>query len=311
MIEQTTQPDYAGATAALSQALKSMQTRLDQLTAEHDPLAATRKKYLERTVQALLPAVSPRVEANLRKSVPAYVTRDVSLMFASNRKILGLFPTSHYHQALSLLQTRLAAHLDQHKYGEIAAIDNDIAGLSSEMTALRSQILKTMDLITVLQQAASLRAPLAPDAAEQVARLAQARRVGLNGMDTRASARRSIATVKTRSGAASGASHAISSSSSHSYPADDNADLWFYFMTDIPTSLRTLVINAVIEQREADSAPVATAPTFDTGAPGGWDVAPPPAADNSSQVCTADSAMSDMAAAVSGIATDDSLGHFS
>lgn len=310
MNDQNDHPDFSGAADTLAQAQEVMQRRRDELASQISLLTSRRKAYLASTVADLLPTMSPAVLENLLRTVPTFVTASVADAFQSHRKFLGVFARAGHKQALHLLQTRLAAHLDQAKFGGLKQIDQELSELTADRSQLDAQIHKALDLLGLMHQAGKQKIQLPAEASAAVAEIA---RVGRSGP--------ALSSGSPRSGARS--SHTSSFASTTSSSSSDNSDLWIYYLTDLPTSMRTLLISSIDEQRvneavarrhtEIEKVSEEAAPARSSD----WiSDTERSFSDTQSMVCTAETVERDMAgaamaAAAFTIATDDRLGFFS
>lgn len=302
-------PDFSGAADTLAQAQEGMQRRRDELASRITNLVSRRKAYLASTVADLLPTISPTVLERLLQTVPAFVTASVADAFQAHRKFLGIFARAGHKPTLHLLQTRLAAHLDQAKFGSLKQIDQELSELTADKSQLDAQIHKALDLLGLMHQAGKQKVQLPAEASAAVAEIA---RVGRSGPPSGSGVPRGAHSLHS-----SGFSSTTSSSSS------DDSDLWIYYLTNLPTSMRTLLISSIDEQRvneavarrhaEIDRSLEQTTHAHSSV----WSADSERSfLDSSSMVCTAESVDRDMggaaiAAAAVTIATDDSLGFFS
>lgn len=289
-------PDFDNAQAALSRALESIQHRIESIDDEIVKLNQQRKAYLNSTVEALLPKISGKTLRSLQDVIPTFLTRDVLAVFERNWTVLGLH-SGTYDRDYEMLQTRLAAYLDQRQFGKLKAMDEESAGkmasLIADKGALNHQAEKAIDLLDLMQKAkkANIKIPLA--AAAQIRNIAS---VGRASVASPGGTPRPFAPV----GASTSARLTSTSSSS-----TDDSDLWFYFMTDIPTSFRTLMIESITEDRVREQK-AEQAASIDTGSSGsGWDSS----CDTSAPPNTDAAAFA--AAECTAISIDDSLGLFS
>ncbi|VWC78764.1 hypothetical protein BLA39750_01042 [Burkholderia lata] len=306
MNDQNTQPEYAGAADTLAQAREALQTRLDGVASQIYDLTAQRKSYLSSTVASLLPSISPDVLRNLQSTVAPFVSASVVEAFHTHRRFLGVFAGRGYNSTLQLLQTRLAAHLDQVKYGDLRRIDNELFELAARRNELDAQILKARDLESLMAQAARRDIAVPPSAAAAIADIA---RVGRAGVATGSNFERGSADRSGDTAARGGFASSSYSSSS------DDSDLWLYYLTDLPLSFRTLVISSIedhrIEEAEARQAAIDAAAATSSVESASWNPDAVSSAE-ASQICTPDSASADLTGGtVDAIATDDRHGLFS
>lgn len=231
----TNKSELDAAIAALSCAVEAIESRIGHIDQSIHGLSKKRRAYLKDITEQLLPAISGRVLSTLRQEVPTFVTSTVLNSFESNRKICGLFPGRGYAQALSLLQVRLSSHLDQVKFGELRSMDVELTQLSDEKINLSGRSKETLELLKLMRQAHQQNITLPAEVEEQIGRIAHVVQ------------RNSIPSHK-----AVASSRLSSTQSSSGTSGNDDFDLWFYLVTDIPTSMRTLLFSAVTEHHHHD-----------------------------------------------------------
>lgn len=303
---QSNKPEFEGAQAALSRALESLQRRIENVDHEMVDMKQRRKRYLDDLVETLLPDISGKTLRSLRDVIPAFLTREVLAAFQDSGKVLGLFRGEQYQNKLSMLQTRLASFLDQKQFGKLKQMDEEnaprLAALIADKGALNDQAQKAMELIDLMQKAKKANIALPAEAKAQIRQFAS---VGRSGSSPTGGTPRTGAPV----GAPVTTSASLVSSSSSS---NDDSDLWFYFMTDIPTSFRTLMIESITEDRaEARAEQAAQNASVDTGGGPTWDSTGDVCAPSDSSSQQDQNAAAFAAAECAVISTDDSLGRFS
>lgn len=310
----TNNKDLDGAVSALSRAAEAIERRIDATDEAIKDVSRQRKAYLTDTAERLLPAISVSVLNLLREEVPTFVTSSVKQSFADNKKFLGIFAGKGYYQTLVLLQTRLASHLDQAKYGQLRAMDVDLSQLTVQKNSLNKQGSETRELLRLMQQARKSTAPLPVQLREQITQINKTVRAGHVPAHKRQSAH---------------VSSFSSSSSNYAAGRSSDDDLLLYMLTGIPTSMRTMLFEAVTEP----SRQVETETEVFRGQGGGFggggasgDYSPSQdsdsfqsPSDNSGSASLVSAASMAGAAVLGGvaaaeianIATDDSLGPFS
>ncbi|WP_321908266.1 hypothetical protein [Burkholderia cepacia] len=304
MNDHNTQPEYTGAADTLAQARAALETRLDGVAGQIFDLTAQRKSYLSSIVASLLPSISPGVLQNLQQAVAPFVSASVVEAFHTHRRFLGVFAGRGYSSTLQLLQTRLAAHLDQVKYGDLRRIDNELSKLATRKNELDAQILKARELESLIAQAARRDIAVPPSAAAAIADIA---RIGRSGVPTGSSFYPRSADHHSSDAAARGGATSTSYS--------DESDLWLYYLTDLPLSFRTLLISSIedhrVEEAEARQAAIDAAAATSSVESASWSPDAVSSAE-ASQICTSDSASADLTGGtVDAIAVDDRLGQFS
>lgn len=220
--------DIAAAIEALGQSQAVLGERSDELAMKLAEIDRQRQLYLVASAAQLLPAISGRVLDVLREQVPGFVTTVVEQSFASHGKFLGLFAGRGYAEALTLLQTRLASHLDQIRFGDIRKMDAEAVSLGTKKAAIDARLREARELQHLLKAAQERNIPLPATTAEQVGRIVRA-----------AGTFESIP-VKPKT-----VSHASDDADASSDMDSDDTDLWFYLLTDIPVSARTLLADAL------------------------------------------------------------------
>lgn len=276
--------DLFGAIAALSSMLDSMEKRQKSIEAELQAAKRNRNQQLDQRVAALLPNLSMTTVSRLQLEVPAFATdRKVVSAFKQNRKILGLFKPSGYNEGLALLQINLKFFLEQQ--GFTRETDQSISKLEIEKTALSAKQSEALDMLRLMEKANRINAPLPTEAASTINQIAQR---------GRAYARAGTGNVQTTHSRLAGGD-----SGARQTPSDSDSDLWLWMMTDIPTSLRTLMLGAISQHHHSDGVHASKAPDAQVGI-----------CDVSTKVST-DEAPSQSVAACEPIATDDRLGAFS
>jgi hypothetical protein len=228
------------AISALSSAVEAMGRRVIGIDDALSIINANRQDYITKTAEGLLTGINPSVLRALRDEFPQFVTGVVEDSFAKNKKFLGLFATQAYTHTLTLLRTRLASHLDQIKYGDLQNKEmlETIDELITEKRQISAATKDTLDLIKVMQQARSSGVELPPVARDQIHAIAKAARTGgpLKAFPRKARASSTVSSFH-------------SHSSSYASNNDSDFDLLFYIATDIPTSLRTLMIDAISDHQ--------------------------------------------------------------
>lgn len=311
-MHETPPNELAEAIARLTSVHADLKAREAAFARDAASLTKERKGYLVDTAARLLPELSGGTLSNLLREVPDFVTAVVRRAFAENRKILGLFAGRDYRRAVQLTQARLASHLDQVKFGELEGLDIRIVDLTARRTAIEAKSREVAELLSLLQGAAQQGVPMRDDVKSLLQRL-----MAELGASERARLRgaRAPAPVRARD-ERSGES------------SDDFADLWIFWATDIPTSLRTLLLAGIAEHRPTGY--VGDEGAFGGGgASGSWDVGSPQTPINAAEGAAAAVAGAVVADAMSAslttagvgtdsvptadtvIATDDSLGYFS
>lgn len=236
MSNNNDQLDFA--ITSLSQAIVATDLQIERIDQSLKVLERKRRDYLTAMAENLISDISSPVLAELARQVPAFVTGRVRGEFASSKKFLGLFATKRYYTSLDLLRTRLASHLDHAKYGDLQSFNTESAALSAEKKELRAKINQTHELIKLMVQAKTKGIPLPAPVAEKVNRIAEVSRS------------RRVPTGSKGYSPSYSASHNRTQFTHTAAPVqDDSFDLYFYLMTDIPTSMRTLLLDVISDDK--------------------------------------------------------------
>ncbi|MPQ69374.1 hypothetical protein [Pseudomonas sp. MWU12-2323] len=307
----TSNSKFDSAISVLSSAVSALSQRQALLEDALIELSKARKSYLTQTSHNLLPGISPAVLRFLQSEVPGFVSAKVQQSFKDNKKFLGLFARKGYGNALYLLQIRLASHLDQMKYGDLRDRDAEIAQLSEEKRALDAKSKETLALLTVMQQSQIQNVQMPVEVIEQVNRIDQLARSGR--------------VPPKYSYAANRATGSRTFTSTHT-ETDNAFDLLLYILTDIPTSLRTVLLDAVSHDTQRDPFDGQGGSYGGAGASGDYSGTPDTSFDSSSSGVGMMGAVVTGGAVVLGgtvafeamsspgtdsIATDDRLGYYS
>lgn len=205
-----------------------MGERSDELSIKLAEIGRQRQLYLVSSAARLLPAISGRVLDALREQVPGFVTTVVERSFASHGKFLGLFAGRGYAEALTLLQTRLASHLDQIRFGDIQKMDAEAVSLGTKKAAIDARLREARELEQLLKRAQERNIQLPATTAEQVGRIVRA-----------------AGTFEIRPALATAGNRVVDRADASRDIESDDTDLWFYLLTDIPVSARTLLADAL------------------------------------------------------------------
>lgn len=285
---------------ALSRAVEFIELKAEKTDNALNDLNRERKAYLTATAKKLLTQISPSVRRSLDKTVPNFVTPSINKIFEVNKKIFGIFPRKGYANSLALLQTRLASHLDTVKYGNLRDYDSDIDLLSKEKKSLNIQSNDVIALLSLMQQAQTKGIVLPEELAQQVKLISSRTKSHKNPPYRPAVLSRNT-----------GIDQYVNS--------DDDFDLLLYLVFDIPTSMRTLLIDAIAgDHRQNESEHQGS---FGGGGASG-DYSSDDLGSNDGQASSADyspAIVMGSAAIIGGvaaceianIATDDRLGYFS
>ncbi|MGN7495829.1 hypothetical protein [Pseudomonas lactis] len=303
--------DLGSAINALSSIMETIERRIDALDESAGQLTRARRTYLTSAAATMLPAISKGTLRCLHEVVPDFVTAEVEARIRRNFKVLGLFARSGYNQTLTQLQTRLASFLDGKKHGEVANFDARLKSICDEKQQMHDKSNELLKLLAVMQEGHQRDVSLPGELKEQLKKIV--------------SASQSFPIVQPVSAATSPQSVVgLARSDQSRYSADESFDLWLYLATDIPTSLRTLMLDVIKEHHVEDD--LARGGSFGGGGASGdytsamGDDSPGTSFDGDSvspaAVIGGAAALGVAGAAMFGdqitdIATDDSLGAFS
>jgi hypothetical protein len=208
---------------------EAMRMLTDRLTANETLVGRTiseRQVYKDKTVQFLLPDTSVKTLAKLEKELPGFLTAPTLFHFKNNKKTWGLFAGKHYRKTVALLQTHLSSYFDVIKYGKLREIDGQLERFYEEQRKLNERINQSAEFIKSLSQAKQRNKPLPHNVVAQIRHI-------INTAEK----------CHQQSNSVTGSDLNSSNQEACFYIQDDYSDLWFYIITDIPTSVRTLMID--------------------------------------------------------------------
>ncbi len=288
------QTDLELVLAAIAESTRAAERKSERINGQIQRLRDRRSSYLLGTAATLLPDINARVLQALRSEVPGFASQTVVDCFQTNHKIFGVFKGADYRSTLAMLRTRLANHLDRTRYGGLPRIDAEIERTNAELDAHIAQSTasaeQSAELLTLLGQVKAKKVPLPAQTEAQISRIADVAR-----KRTTLDSRRQLTSPMSSRQQFVGSDKAPSGS--------DDFDLWLYMATDVPTSLRTLLLSAINSHHHG--MPTDSQGQFSgAGTSGNWGGDGP------------DQRASDAAAAATGleglaISTDDSLGRYS
>lgn len=286
-----------GAIAALSSALESMEERQRLLTKQLISAKLRRIEFFNHMVNSLLPNISNGTLKRLIYSAPEFVEEHkLKGIFEKHKNIFWLIKPPGYRDVLRSLQAQLKVYLERQRYMD--SEDKLIMDLEYEQNVMSRQQSEALEMLGLMEKAQRLKMQLPPEVQNSIKLLAQ------RGRNT------------SRAGQAqlqAGSNHFLGGHESTLQPgSQSDMDLWLWMMMDIPTSFRTLLLNAFSHSLEAShstemnsscsSTPIPHHVSMDSGC-------------SSGAVVQDDVAVFDAHAAQQGylmvIATDDRLGVFS
>lgn len=293
------QTDLELVLSAIAESTRAAERKAERIESQIRQLRLARSTYLMDTAATLLPAINTKTLQALREEVPGFVSRTVVDSFNVNHRFLWIFKGAEYRSTLAVLRMRLAQHLDRIKYGDLVRVDAEIEGMTADLDAHNAQskasTAQSAELLALLGQVKARRVPLPAQAEAQIKKIADVARGRTASNDRRH-----------QTGSRPSRQQFVGSNNSG---GSDDFDLWLYMATDIPTSLRTLLLSAINTHHHGMSTD-SQGQFSGAGASGNWDDGSSP----QSASTTRDAAAAATAAtALEGLAisTDDSLGHFS
>lgn len=293
------QTDLELVLAAIAESTRAAERKSERIHVQIQSLRERRSAYLLGTAASLLPDINARVLQALRSEVPGFANQTVVDCFQTNHKILWVFKGKNFRSTLAMLRTRLANYLDRTQYGGLPRIDAEIERAMAELDAHNAQTAasgeRNADLLALLGKVIADKVPLSARAEEQIKNIADVARER-TASDFRLHQTRSLSSKQQLVGGDRASS------------GSDDFDLWLYLATDVPTSLRTLLLSAINSHHHG--LPTDSRGQFSgAGASGSWDDAGPAQTDPTTTNVEAAAAATALGALA--ISTDDSLGRYS
>ena len=242
----TTKNDLDETIENLTAVLHSFQERRNNLDLELDLLIQERRNFIDDLSTKLLPSLSNDVYENLDEKVPSFIGIVEHDAFKANKRILGIFKPSTYNDTLYNLRMRLKAHLDQNQdttFFNLSSLNLNVGKLKSDIAVVDRNMSELLGSISELQGSRKNKTSISPKGIKKL----------------KDESTRYVKSLQVRSG------RPLSQSTN----ADNDSDLLIYLATDIPTSLRTLMLDAWSPN---EPAPVAREGSFSgAGASGSFD----------------------------------------
>lgn len=269
--------DFAGALAALSRAIVSMEHRQGDLANQMGAVKQRRRECLDARVETLLPDISDATLARLRHEVPAFAAdHKVMGAFEDKKKILWFFKPSGYNEVLAMLQAQLKLYSERR--GFVSDEDQAIQRLQSEIHALASQHAEAQEMRKLIEVAHRTGSPLPPEAVRSINSFAQ-RGASLGGAVARQSAGGNR--VADRS------SRAIPDPPEHEtmavrqYETRAALEVWQWMMSGIPETFHSLMAGLVAHHLDSAARDAsANPPVSGNGVVGGVEGLVPIATDD-------------------------------
>lgn len=223
-------------------------------------LKKQRKDYISEKVTFLLPELSLRVLETLRSQenrflFSGFINQTILNAFMNPGKIFCFFRGKQYRDNLYLVQVQLASYLDKTKYGNLTEIDGSIEKSTKACNELNEKRVQTLETISLLQSAEKANVTLPPEVSSHVERI-------VTEKQTRESRRAENKKPDERVN-----SNTKQYAHNNYSVGDDYFDLWFYAITDVPTSFRTLMLDTLHQHNEtfndSSSANNNSAPVID------------------------------------------------
>lgn len=311
----TYEADLALTVESLSKSVAALESHASSLSDSILALQFKRNEIVRVAVESALPAINGKVLESLRASYPRFVDGPVEEAFRRNKPRFGLFKPKYYDQALDQIKVRLSHFLGSSSVlPEIERVDTEIFNLSEQQQDIQGRAASVLSVLRMLTDAQVKGSVLPEETKREVREMARRAR------DTQATGRqRRFAAFPSAPVSSQREVHVI-----HDTQSDD--DLWLYYLTDIPTSMRTLILDSMHDHRRRESdvytspapamdvMPIAV-PTEDNGfmsSPTSFDdVAPGSHTDIGGDYAGAVAAEAVVLSQSESIATDDSLGAFS
>jgi hypothetical protein len=244
------------AVRALGEVSSGLQRRHDETLELLSGAKAKRREVIEGVMCAVVPNISKQTERQLEEQYPRFLSKDQGArdLLRDYRKVFGIFERKGTQQALLQLQAKLASHLEG-----LADKETGLLGFEGRSNGAVSELARANAVITQLEERLSKLSQSIDSAAEMS--LAFTRQLIGNGavppaVRTHAEhvvrQHRAGPQVSSASGAAprrglptgAGQSSTGFRSSPVSHHHQDDSDLWFYAMTDVPISMRTFMIDS-------------------------------------------------------------------
>jgi hypothetical protein len=215
----------------LSSAVKVIEQRISSLQNELSSAKKRKKQHIDEITLENIPDLSSKTLDNLRSEFGGFTTHKVVKIFSKNHRSLFIFKGRVYKNKLSLIRSSFSAFLDDYSYGSIPDLNDSIRRLTAnikELTAANRGTLYEID-----KKGIPLSAPI------------QSQIDSINQSRERFNKDRSPS-----------ANSNLTGSGGYTYYGNDNFNLYFYLVTDIPTNMNTLLIDSI--RSHHDENPVNT-----------------------------------------------------
>jgi hypothetical protein len=236
--------DFADAIDSLTQSINALEKRLIDVETEISSQKGDRRAFINAEVTRLIPDASENSLYHLTSEYPEFCSEHVLGIFHSLRNVFFFFKPSGYQEGLLQLQTKFAQYLDGSQCEQLRAIDTALAELIVQRDDYESTKAKTSETLRLVEACRSKKARLTTDIQMQVRKMADAGRSLKRGERPVPSSVLRPSFSATRSPQYRPSTLTTSS--------DDDTDLWIYFATDIPTSFRTLLFEALDNRPQND-----------------------------------------------------------
>ena len=300
---------------ALTKTAESIDEKRDGVSALLSVRRTARRSLIQAYVKDSLPDLGEHTLSLLEKDFAGFMSKELKRYCAQAYVFFGFFKTNKYSNILTGMRAKFAQYLESSPQApaDLQELTDAVKELTERQKTLDSRHNEVMGMVQLLTRALKGEVTFPKEVQEHINQIASK---STNPAPSAPS--KHASQPSTRYSSSSTSYH--SSSTSHRYHDadlvyvyDDDSDLWFNYFTGIPTSLRTMMLDSMIQQPTA-------APSYRYDAP--TDYQAPPSQQDSydarSDTCVdtggGNQARVDFAyynPASSSIATDDRLGAFS
>lgn len=239
---------------SLGRALEGISQRLSEISNECVETKRARKALIQSVVTNWVPDLSRETARRLFEALPALDTSSLQRSFQT-RKFWGLFETDAYRGALEHARITLSSFLDR-TTGVVRGFP-----AADDLAPLTQQVARLDEERTELQRRQS-------EIGSLIARTQEAQRRGVRTIPAAVLPQKPdlTKTPQPARGSGPGAPVQFGRSDTYHHPSSfsspdyrphygDDTDLWLYYLTDIPTSGRTLLWDALTSPQAPSPAP--------------------------------------------------------
>lgn len=220
---------------SLSSILESLEQKDTLLSERLDDAKRMRNDKLNRRVGELLPDISQKTVTRLQNEVRSFAEQaKIARALETHKKTLWIFKPDGYDSALLLLQAQLKLHLERHHFVDA---DNDgIIRIEEERKKLEKRRTDVLNALHALDKTRIANIENKNPQAQYFNKITeQAKKAAKNFSGGR------------RPANSPGQAH------DYDYDDDNNADFWLWLATDVPTSLRNLVLDLSTNSNHSES----------------------------------------------------------